>query len=104
MSKKTRHHAILTEHIESPEDRELREALYAQDTSLHNQFLMYLSGVAIYYALLHLVFPSHWPLYEMLTSTFGVVALLSRNSNYRMVGWLLLAVSALSAIVTLARG
>lgn len=103
MIKKLRNHAVLTEHVVSKEDQKLQADLEKRDQGLVTQFVLYLCVVAIYYSLLHLVFPDHWPVYEMISSTLGIIPLLSKDSTYRMVGWFLIATSALSAIVGLIR-
>lgn len=103
MIKKLRNHAVLTEHVVSKEDQKLQADLESRDKTLFTQFILYFCAVAIYYALLHLVFPDHWPLYEILSTTLGIIPLLSKDTTYRMVGWFLIAASALSAIVSLIR-
>jgi hypothetical protein len=103
MIKKVRGQVLLTEHVEDPEDLKLQKHLDQVDGGLVTQLILYLCGVAIFYSLLHLVYPSSWPVFEMISTALGAVALLSKTATYRLIGWFLIVVSILGAIVALSR-
>lgn len=88
---------ILTQHLENEEDWQLYQDVRKKDAPETTQLTVYLCGAAIFYGLLHLFFPAHWPLEAIIITIVGLVTANSPYPRVRTLGWVVVAFSVVLA-------